>query len=162
MLFLLFQLGRDRYALEARSVVEVTPLLDLKRVPGAPKGVAGLFEYRGQPVPAVDLAALTLDQPAREFFSTRIIIVNCPDQQGATRLLGLIAERATQTLRADPRQFLSTGMKGAEERGLGPVFTDAEGMIQLLHPQNLLSEPMRHILFTPPPALGAPAQPTRS
>ena len=31
MLFLLFQLGRDRYALEASRVVEVVPLLVLQR-----------------------------------------------------------------------------------------------------------------------------------
>ena len=49
MLFLLFQLGKDRYALEASRVVEVVPLLALKQLPQAPKGVAGIFNYRGPP-----------------------------------------------------------------------------------------------------------------
>ena len=43
MLFLLFQLGKERYALPASRVVEVVPLLELKQLPQAPKGVAGIF-----------------------------------------------------------------------------------------------------------------------
>ena len=38
MLFLLFQLGDGRYALEASRVVEVVPLLEIKRLLHAPKG----------------------------------------------------------------------------------------------------------------------------
>src|SRR5215471_14522815 len=79
MLFLLFQLGNDRYALEARRVVEAVPLLELTRLPQAPKGVAGIFNYRGHPVPAIDLCELTLGVAASERFSTRIIIVHHPD-----------------------------------------------------------------------------------
>ena len=75
MLFLVFQIGNDRYAMDTSRIVEVIPFLALKRIPQAPKGVAGLFNYRGQPVPALDLCDLTLGQPAREHLSTRIIIV---------------------------------------------------------------------------------------
>src|SRR5262249_24703680 len=96
MLFLLFQLGTDRYALEASRVVEVVPLLEMKRLPSAPKGVAGLFNYRGHPVPAVDLRELSLGEPARERMSTPIIVVKCPGADGAEQLLGLIAEQATE------------------------------------------------------------------
>ena len=38
MLFLLFQLGNDRYALDASRVVEVLPLVELKHLPLAPRG----------------------------------------------------------------------------------------------------------------------------
>jgi chemotaxis-related protein WspB len=79
MLYLLFQVGSDQYALEAVRVVEVVPLLGLTKIPRAPKGVAGLFNYRGRPVPAVDLCELALNKPAEERLSTRIIIVNYPD-----------------------------------------------------------------------------------
>jgi chemotaxis-related protein WspB len=43
MLFLVFQLGTDRYAIEAAQVVEVLPLVNAKHIPRAPRGVAGLF-----------------------------------------------------------------------------------------------------------------------
>jgi len=47
MLFLQFQLGKDRYALDASVVVEVLPLLGIKRIPHAPDAVVGAFNYRG-------------------------------------------------------------------------------------------------------------------
>ena len=43
MLFLLFQLGGERYALEVSRVVEVLPLLSFKQFPHAPPGIAGIF-----------------------------------------------------------------------------------------------------------------------
>src|ERR1041385_1930561 len=107
MLFLLFQLGRDRYALSANSVVEVVPLLDLKRFPAAPKGVAGLFNYRGRPLPAIDLCELATGVPASERLSTRIIIVNYRHEDGADHLLGLIAENTTEMLRKNSKDFVS-------------------------------------------------------
>jgi chemotaxis-related protein WspB len=110
MLFLLFQLGRDRYALEASRVVEVVPLLELKRLPKAPPGVAGIFNYRGRPVPAIDLSEMTLGQPASERLSTRIIVVSYHDGIGTGHLLGLIAEHATETLRREARDFVEPGL----------------------------------------------------
>ena len=92
-MFLLFHLGKDRYVLEARHVIEVLPLLELKKIPEAPRGVAGMFSYRGRPVPAIDLNELTLGQPAAQCLSTRIIIINYPDESGRLHPLGLIAER---------------------------------------------------------------------
>ena len=53
----MFQLGKERYALEAGRVVEVAPLLALKRLPQAPKGVAGIFNYRGRPEPGLKIDA---------------------------------------------------------------------------------------------------------
>src|SRR6184192_2748359 len=110
MLFLLFQLGKDRYALDASRVVEVAPLLALKRLPHAPKGVAGIFNYRGRPVPAVDLCEMAAGRPASEQLSTRIIIVNYRHDNGTDHLLGLIAENATETLRKNINDFVEPGV----------------------------------------------------
>lgn len=148
MLFLLFHLGNDRYALEANRVVEVVPLLALRRIPQAPQGVAGVFNYRGRPVPAVDLNELTLGQPAAERLSTRIIIVNYADVAGVNHLLGLVAEHATETLRFDPAKFMETGLKMDAAPYLGPVALDSKGTIQWVHVQKLLSEPVRDLLFS--------------
>ena len=154
MLFLLFQLGKDRYALEASRVVEVVPLLEMKQLPQAPRGVAGIFNYRGRPVPAVDLSALTLGQPASEQFSTRIIIVNYPDESGTQHLLGLIAERATETLRKDVKDFADSGMKLDQAPYLGPILMDDQSPIQWIYEQRLLPDPVRNLLFSEPAVLG--------
>ena len=76
MLFLLFQLGRERYALEAGQVAAVLPLLSIKEIPQAPPAVAGLCNYRGRPVPVIDLSELTLGRPAQSRLSTRIVLVH--------------------------------------------------------------------------------------
>jgi chemotaxis-related protein WspB len=148
MLFLLFQLGHDRYVLEARRVVEVLPLLALKQIPQAPRGVAGIFSYRGQPVPAVDLNELTLGQAARQSLSTRIILVNFPDDAGKSRLLGLIAEQATEIVRKRPEDFVDSGVKMSAAPYLGPVAMDNQGVIQWVREQRLLPQTVRDLLFS--------------
>lgn len=147
MLFLMFQLGKDRYVLEAGKVVEVLPLLALKKMPQSPKGVAGMFNYRGQPVPAVDLSELTLGQPASPRLSTRIVLVNYQDEARQPRLIGLIAERATEIVRKEPKDFTDSGMKLGAAPYLGPVATDNSGVIQWIDEQKLLPPPVRDLLF---------------
>lgn len=149
MLFLLFQLGIDRYALDAGRIVEVVPFLALKRVPQAPRGVAGLFVYRGRAVPALDLCALTFDRPARQLLSTRIIIVNAGESPKEEHLLGLIAERATDTLRREAGDFVEAGMELAGPPFLGPVLMDERGVIQLIHAHKLLTDRARAQLIDP-------------
>jgi chemotaxis-related protein WspB len=89
MLFLLFQLGRERYALEAGQVAAVLPLLSIKEIPQAPRAVAGLCNYRGTPVPVIDLSELTLGRPAQSRLSTRIVLVHYPDERGERRFVGV-------------------------------------------------------------------------
>src|SRR5215216_5089516 len=101
MLFLLFQLGSERYALDAGQVVAVLPRLGVKAIPHAPSAVAGLCQYRGVPVPVIDLSALALGRPSANRLSTRIVLVQFPNPVGGPHLLGLLAERATETLRRD-------------------------------------------------------------
>ncbi len=148
MLFLLFKLGEHRYALEAGRIVEVVPLLTLRRLPKAPKGLVGIFNYRGRPVPAVDLCELTVGQPARERLSTRIIIVNYHDERGANHLLGLVAEQATEMLRKEAGEFVDAGISVGAVPYLGPILLDAKGAIQLINEQRLLSAPVRQLLFS--------------
>ncbi len=147
MLFLLFQLGRDRYALEASRVVEVLPLVNFKKLPHAPKGVAGVFNYRGRPVPAVDVSELTIGQPAQERLSTRIIVVNYPDRQGQKHLLGLVAEHATDVLRSEAQQFVEPGIQLRSAPYLGPVLMDKQGPIQWLYEDRLLTEPVKELVL---------------
>jgi chemotaxis-related protein WspB len=147
MLFILFQLGRDCYALDASQVVEVLPLVQVKKIPRAPAGVAGVFTYRGAPVPVLDLSELALGRPARERLSTRLLLVNYPDATGAKRLLGLIAEKATETMRREPGDFVASGVKTDGAPYLGPVANDARGLIQWVEVDKLLPAHVREVLF---------------
>ena len=146
MLFLLFQLGNDRYALDSSRVVEVLPLLDLKKIPQAPRGVAGIFNYHGQPVPTVDLSELTLGRPAGERLSTRIILMNYSGDDGKDHLLGLIAEHATEMIRRNKNDFTDAGVKLRAAPFLGPVLADDKGVVQLIHEEKLLSGNLREFV----------------
>jgi chemotaxis-related protein WspB len=149
MLFLLFRLGLDRYAIEAKQVVEVLPLLSAKQVPQAPPAVRGVFDFRGQPVPLIDLTQLALGHPVREHLSTRIVLVRHPDGRGGSRLLGLLAEHVTETLRRDPAAFTTSGVELPDAPWLGPVASEEGGLVQWLQVDQLLSPELRDLLFPP-------------
>ena len=153
MLFLLFQLGNDRYALDIRHVAEVLPLANIASVPRMPPEVAGVLNYRGAPVPVIDLSQLALQRPALRRLNTRIVMVHYPDESGGMRLLGLIAERATETLRCEPEYFCASGVAGAAARHLGPVAMDINGLIQRTELNQLLPASVREMLFHPPSEL---------
>jgi chemotaxis-related protein WspB len=152
MLFLLFELGPDRYALEAGRIVEILPLVDLKRIPRAPPEVAGILRYRGVPVPVIDLCEVALGRAAQRRLSTRIVLVQPSDESGREHLLGLIAEAATETLRREPSDFTPSGIANGAAPYLGPVIEDARGLIQWVDVDRLLTEPVRALVFDEPVA----------
>jgi chemotaxis-related protein WspB len=147
MLFILFQLGGDRYALDAAQVAEVLPLVQVKKIPRAPAGVAGVFTYHGAPVPVLDLCELALGRPALARLSTRLLLVHYADASGARRLLGLVAEQATETLRREPKDFVASGVRSDGAPYLGPVVHDARGLIQWIEVDKLLPPAVRDSLF---------------
>jgi chemotaxis-related protein WspB len=147
MLFLLFRLGNDRYALPAAAIAQVIPLVAIKRIPHAHAAVAGIFNYRGESVPAIDLSQLALGQPATWSLTTRIVLVRYVDARGAERKLGLIAECATEMLRCEESDFATTGVGGEAAPYLGPVTADARGLIQWIEVSRLLPVSLRDALF---------------
>lgn len=156
MLFLLFQLGSDRYALPARDVIEVLPLVAWKEIPGAPRGVAGLIDYRGIAVPVLDLSALALGRPAARRVSTRLFVVRYPWSDGDVRELGLIVEHATEMLQKSPDAFQAAGVLSETARYLGPVTQDARGLIQRIEVAQLLDDELRAALFAPAMEVSTP------
>jgi len=147
MLFLVFRLDNDRYALPAQEVVEVLPLVQLKQWPKAAEGIAGVCTYRGRPVPVLDLSELCLGRPAPRRLSTRLLVVRYPDAREPTRLLGLIAEDATDTVRIDPGDFVDAGVRTDGAPFLGPVVAEFGGLLQRVDVAVLLPPALRDTLF---------------
>jgi chemotaxis-related protein WspB len=150
MLFLVFQLGNDCYALETAQVVEVIALIECKEIPQAPAGVRGVFNYHGAPVPLLDLAQLSLGKPARARMSTRIIVVNYAANRGRSHLLGLLAERTTETIRREDTDFVDSGVTPQGTPYLGPVTKHARGLIQRIEINQLLAPEVQERLFCEP------------
>jgi chemotaxis-related protein WspB len=153
MLLLVFRLGEDRYALDTAQVAEVVPLVNLKRLPQAPPGLAGLMDYRGQIVPVIDLSELALGKSAPLRMSTRIIITRDAHGDGSERSLGLIAENATSMLRRDAEDFHPAGVRHEGAPYLGPVCTQEGSIIQWVDAQRLLSPELRHAIYAEQVAL---------
>jgi chemotaxis-related protein WspB len=150
MLFIIFQIGQARYALDTDAVVEIVPRVTLKPVLRAPPGVAGLLDYHAVPVPVLDLCEMATGQPAQTRFSTRLILLRAPrsDDDGGLEIVGLLAERATSLLKRQPADFTSSGLHVADAPFLGPVTTDSEGFIHRVNVAELLTGAVRE-LFAP-------------
>ena len=113
--------------------------------------------YHGAPVPAVDLSELTLGEPAAELLSTRLIVLDYPGSGDQVHLLGLIAEKATEVIRREPRDFVDSGFNIKAAPYLGPVLVDSRGPIQWLREQHLLSRSIQQLLFGSPALLDSAA-----
>jgi chemotaxis-related protein WspB len=147
VLFLVFHLDQDRYAIDAAQVVSVLPRVRAKAVPQAPEAVAGVFDYRGELVPLIDLCRLALGRAARPLLSTRVMVVRYPDSEGRPRKLGLLAEQVLETVRLEQADFAPAGVDPAQGPYLGPVARDAQGLLQRVHVEHLLPEAVRALLF---------------
>ena len=146
-LYLLFSVGAERYAIAAREVVAVLPRVLLKGIPGTPAWVAGLFSFRGQLVPVLDLSHLSLGTPAQVRTSTRTVVVHFPCADGSRRPLGLVLEQASDTLRCQPQAFRDYGLATPGSPYLGPVLETANGLVQRIQIDQLLPEPVQALLF---------------
>lgn len=147
MLALLFSIGDDRYGLPVAAVAEVTPVLRLKQLPGAPDWVAGLCNFRGSAIPVIDLSALAGGAPCRRVLSTRMIVVDYRRPDGSVRLLGLLAERATETALIADGELAPPGVRTDETPWLGPVAVSGGEVVQLVGVDRLLAPEAAARLF---------------
>jgi len=118
MLLLQFQAGKDRFGMDISRVIEVIPMVIFRPLPHADPAVAGLFNYRGTMAPVIDLTFLLTGEASRPLFSTRVILVDYPDrpgQDGERHILGLLAERVTETVFCTEEDLLPAGIAVAEQ-----------------------------------------------
>ncbi|MBI5460600.1 MAG: purine-binding chemotaxis protein CheW [Gammaproteobacteria bacterium] len=147
MLYLLLRMGTERYALEARRIVEVVPLVTLKPLPHTPACVAGLFDYRGTWVPVIDLCQLTHGQDCAAHLTTRIVLVKYPAGAAHTHILGLLAEQVTETVKFKDADFQCAGLQVPEAPYLGQLVKADHITAQHLEIEHLLPDAVRQNLF---------------
>ena len=149
MLYIVFHIGAERYALESRSVVEVVPRVPLRALPKTPEYVLGILTYRGALAPVLDLCRLIGGNFARSWMSSRMMMVNYRPASGGEFLLGLVAEMITDTFDARQQAPVSAGIAAPQAPYLGPLLPEATGMIQIVRVDELLPEAVRALLFPP-------------
>ncbi|RJQ51944.1 MAG: purine-binding chemotaxis protein CheW [Desulfobacteraceae bacterium] len=148
MLFLLFEVGKDRYCLNASGVIEVAPMVHFRKLPHAPAYVSGLINYRGTIAPVIDLSILLGQSPSKPLFSTRIILAGFTAADRTRRVLGLLTEKVTETIARQEADFQPAGITVDRAPFLGRVCFDAQGMIQKAELEQILPEDVQKYLFT--------------
>jgi chemotaxis-related protein WspB len=147
MLLMVFHIGKERFALDSTDVLEIVPMVEFEKVPKAPDFLSGLFHYRGEIVPVIDLSCLAGQGKARRLLSTRIILVRYRGAGEPARILGLLAERMTDTVKAEPSDLTRAVVRIQDAPYLGDVIRDAEGMILRISLNDLLPPSVREMLF---------------
>jgi chemotaxis-related protein WspB len=154
MLVLTFQVGGERLALDLRQIHEVVPSVRLQRVAGSPPWLAGVFVYRGQIVPVIDLPRLVGAEACPRHLSTRIILVPhvLDGQEG---LLGLLATQVADIRDLRPPERAQPRLVVPGHPDLGPVHVAGGEMLHLVELDRLLPEASRQQLLLVPRELPA-------
>ena len=145
MLLLLFEISNGRYALDITQIIEIVPLVQLKKIPTAPTYVSGLMNYRGEGIPVIDLCQLIDGVSFNNALSTRIIIVNYPIKNGENKPLGLIANNVTETIRTKLTKPPPAGVLMDKSLYDGEVTPETTDMIQWFDTKKML--PAKEIIL---------------
>jgi len=146
MLILGLNIGNERYGIEATRVIEVVPLIELKKVPLTEKAIKGIFNYRGTSTPVIDLCQLFENRYCSANLSTRIVIIHDVDSAGNTRPIGLVAENITDVMQCQTEKITDSGIQSVNNNFLGKVYKHNNDMIQLIDTQRILPPSISHQL----------------
>jgi chemotaxis-related protein WspB len=154
MLVLTCQVGDARLALDVREVREVVPRVCLQRVAGSPAWLAGVFIYRGQVVPVIDLHRLIDAGECPPHLSSRIILVAHPVDD-VKRLVGLLAAQVADIRDLQAPTQAQPRLAVAGQPDLGPVLVDGREIVHLVELDRLLPEALQRQLALVPRELPA-------
>jgi len=141
MLLILFEIKKELYAIAGHQIVEVVPFLLPQKMPSSPNYVIGLINYRGVHVPVMDLSSFMTNKPCRQRLSTRIILLNYPEQPHKTenqKIIGLLAENITETVRT-PADWQPEDDKNEDKLYIAPEITGHK-MVQWFDPYQFLAK----------------------
>lgn len=147
MLLVKFKIGNEYYAINTDDIIEIVPALSFKTIPGTPSFFSGIFDYRGQLIPVIDITQLTLDKPSIIYLSTRVILLNFSFKNTKT-ILGLMAEDVTDVIDIPESAFQNTGITSQNAPYLGPVCKYEGIFIQLIQIDKLLSPDIQKKIFS--------------
>ena len=128
MLFLTFQIGDQRLALDVRRVREVVPWVPLQRSSSSPAWLAGMFVYRGEVIPVVDLHRLKGAGECPSYLSSRIILVS-PSSESERPPIGLLAARVVDVREIDSSSPSAKAGRATVEGGKILLIVDLDRLL---------------------------------
>lgn len=154
MLALTFQIGDEKLAIDIRRVREVVPRVRLLRVSGNPHWQAGVFVYRGEVVPVIDLHRLAGAEPCPPHLSSRIILIAARRGESEERLVGLLASQVADTRELPAHERPIPSMADAGKPDFGSLIADGQGVVRLFDPDRFLPETAWRELLSVPEGVG--------
>ncbi len=147
MLLLSFHVAEHQFAIAAKQIIEVLPLTSFKPISRAPNYITGLLDYRGKPVPIINLCELNSNKDYNRVLSSRIILVNYTAKNRKIYPLGFIAEKVTETFDIPKQDFVALGISSEDTAYLGGVSQHDGKLIQYVEINGLLTEELQLMLF---------------
>lgn len=123
------------------------PRVNFRKVHHVPEYVAGLFNYRGVILPAIDLCHLIQGTPSRSYLSTRIMIVKYLRSNASVQYLGLMAERVTETLSISTTDIRASSIRVEEAPYLSGTIVDENRIIQCVQLEQLFNDEQHSYLL---------------
>ena len=98
-----FYIGNDEYAINIGNVREIVSMVDIRKVPRAPKFVEGVINLRGHIISIMDLRKRFEVQSAVDTHQAKILIVEFGKSQ-----LGMIVDNVSEVFRLNSDQLEAT------------------------------------------------------
>lgn len=114
------RLGRERYAIEAVRVLEVTVLRELTPLPGAPPPLLGVTHWRGDILTVLDLRALLGVRTPGLTDLRRLVVI-----AGARRPFGVLADETQGIIAIETGRLKRTARTDEESRFVAGMTHDA-------------------------------------
>jgi chemotaxis-related protein WspB len=138
-LYLLFNLGSERFAVSTSIITEIIPLVEVTQVPTTPEYICGVFNYRGETIPVIDTNQLLYRQDHNQRICTRILVLETEAHEG-TAHVGLIAEKVNQTTMIDTTDIRKHTLTRNSNVYLGKTVSDELGEIQIIDLDQLVKD----------------------
>lgn len=127
---LTFQMAGNLYGIPLTHIQEISPLVDLNRMPHMPRGVEGLLNLRGEVLPVINLH-LRLGLKGELSAAPKILIVNIPGGK-----VGLLVDAVDSVLEAPASRITppSAMLEGQEGAWIHGFLVIGDRIIALLDP----------------------------
>lgn len=140
MLLLTMNIGTQRYGLDAQDVVEVIPLVKLDHVPLVEACISGVFNYRGIPVPVIDLCTFFENRKCSNNLGSRIIITRIVMPDASIKAVGLLAECITEVIKCSAGDFIHSGIQSANAQFLQKIYQHKNEIIQIIDARKIIPD----------------------
>ena len=145
-----FNAAGTRFAIDARVVEAVHPLVRARPVTGGPPWLAGAIDVHGELVPMVDAAALLAGGAVSRTVGARVLLIDTGIGEGTRARFALAVDRVAEATELDLDAAWASGALGAP--WLGAVIPFGADAVQRFEPAALAET---HAMLAGP-ADGAP------